>query len=192
MKTAAILLFTILFFGNHITAQDKLPTLDKSSMDMSYYPSNFPVSKISNKSTEPLIARIIYSRPAMNGRKIFGELVEYNKVWRFGANEATEIEFFKDVYINKVKIKKGRYTLYAIPGEKNWTMIISKEVDTWGAFAYDNKKDLVRIDVSSELLADKIETFAIYFDKINSNSFGLYAYWENTKIVLPISISKTN
>jgi len=192
MKTAAILLFTILFFGNHIKAQDKLPSLDKSPMDMSYYPSNFPVSKISNKSTEPLIARIIYSRPTMNGRKIFGELVEYNKVWRFGANEATEIEFFKDVYINKVKVKKGRYTLYAIPGEKNWTMIINKEVDTWGAFAYDNKKDLVRIDVSSELLADKFETFAIYFDKINSISFGLYAYWENTKIVLPISISKTN
>ena len=192
MKTAAILLFTILFFGNHIKAQDKLPSLDKSPMDMSYYPSNFPVSKISNKSTEPLIARIIYSRPTMNGRKIFGELVEYNKVWRFGANEATEIEYFKDVYINKVKVKKGRYTLYAIPGEKNWTMIINKEVDTWGAFAYDNKKDLVRIDVSSELLADKFETFAIYFDKINSISFGLYAYWENTKIVLPISISKTN
>jgi len=80
-------------------------------MDMSYYPNGYPVLKIQDKITEPLIARVIYSRPQKNGRVIFGELLEYGKVWRLGANEATEIEFFKDVKNNNKKKKKGRYTM---------------------------------------------------------------------------------
>ena len=79
-------------------------------MDMSYYPNRYPVLKIQDKVTEPLVARVIYSRPQKNGRVIFGELIDYGKVWRLGANEATEIEFFTDVKINEIKIKKGRYT----------------------------------------------------------------------------------
>ncbi len=76
-------------------------------MDMSYYPSNFPVLKIQDKITEPLVARVIYSRPQKSGRNIFGELVEYGKVWRMGANEATEIEFYKHVRIGGKKIVRG-------------------------------------------------------------------------------------
>ena len=68
-------------------------------MDMSYYPNGYPVLKIQDKATEPLVARVIYSRPQKNGRTIFGELLEYGKVWRLGANEATEIEFFQVVKI---------------------------------------------------------------------------------------------
>src|SRR5829696_148421 len=75
----------------------KLPQLDKSPMDMAYYPANYPVLKIQDKATEPLIARIIYSRPQKSNRTVFGELVEYNQVWRMGANDATEIEFYRDV-----------------------------------------------------------------------------------------------
>jgi len=90
------------------------------------------------------VARIFYSRPQKQGRKIFGELVEYGQVWRLGANEATEIEFYKDVKIAGKKVPKGRYTLYAIVNENSWTMIINKETDTWGAFKYDPKKDLLR------------------------------------------------
>src|SRR6187551_3619540 len=95
-----------------IMAQNKLPPLDKSPMDMSYYPNGYPVLKIQDKITEPLVARVIYSRPQKSGRSIFGELLEYGKVWRLGANEATEIEFYRDVKINDTKVKKGRYTMY--------------------------------------------------------------------------------
>ena len=91
------------------------PVLDKSPMDMVYYPANYPVLKIQEKVTEPLLARVIYSRPQKNDRTIFGDLIEYNSIWRLGANEATEIELFKDVKINGKKLLKGRYTLYAIP-----------------------------------------------------------------------------
>ena len=86
-----------------------IPSIDKSPMDMCTYPTGYPLLKIQDKITEPLAARIIYSRPQKNNREIFGGLVEYNSVWRFGANENTEIEFFKDVTINRTKIKKGRY-----------------------------------------------------------------------------------
>ena len=104
-KERMTLLSMILLFvgvGFTATAQNgsKLPPLDKSPMDMSYYPVNYPVLRIQpNKVTEPLVARVIYSRPSKSGRKVFGELVEDGKIWRLGANEATEIEFFRDVKV---------------------------------------------------------------------------------------------
>src|SRR6476660_1820592 len=80
-------------------AQSKYPAPDKSPMDMCYYPANYPILKIQNKIAEPPVCRIVYSRPFKNGRTVYGELVEYGKVWRLGANEATEIELFKDAKI---------------------------------------------------------------------------------------------
>src|SRR5436190_21499076 len=77
----------------------KVPTLDKSPMDMSYFPTDYPILKTQNKTTAAPVARIVYSRPQKDNRAIFGQLIEYNKVWRLDANEATEIEFFRDVNI---------------------------------------------------------------------------------------------
>ena len=107
MKTTVLFLFFAVFTFQ-IQAQNgsnKLPALDKSPMDMSYYPANYPLLKIQDKVTEPLVMRLVYSRPQLNGRKIFGELQEFGTVWRLGANEATEIEFFKEVKVNNKKIK---------------------------------------------------------------------------------------
>ena len=173
-------------------AQDKLPPLDRSTLDISYCPLGYPINKASGNTTEPLVARVIYSRPGLNSRKIFGELIEYGKIWRLGANESTELEFYKDVLIGGKKIKKGRYTLYAIPSEKKWTIIINKETDTWGAFNYDNKKDVLRIDVPIETVADKIESFTIYFDKISNFhiNYAMIALWENAKVSLSFSVVK--
>ena len=138
------------------------------------------------------MARVIYSRPAVNSRKIFGGLIEYGNVWRVGANEATEIEFFKEILIGGKKIKKGRYTLYAIPAEKKWTIILNKETDTWGAFIYDAKKDVLRIDVPVENMADNVESFTIYFDKISNyhSNYVMNALWENAKVSVSFSVVK--
>src|SRR5579871_5905240 len=103
---------------------EKFPALAKSPMDMSYFPAGYPGFKAQDKISNPLVARIIYCRPQINGRKIFDSLVEYKKVWRLGANEATEIQFFKAVTINGKKIDAGRYTMYAIPDADKWTIII--------------------------------------------------------------------
>src|SRR5689334_8830913 len=144
MKQLVIVIFLV-FSATFCNAQDdNLPALDKSPMDMCYYPSNYPVLKIQDKITEPLVARVIYSRPQKNGRTIFGDLVEYGKVWRLGANEATEIEFYKNVSIDGKKVEKGRYTMYAIPDTSKWTIILNKETDIWGAYKYDQNKDLLR------------------------------------------------
>src|SRR5688572_1059241 len=99
----------------------KIPPVDKSPMDMAYFPADYPVLKTQNKATQPALVRVIYSRPQRDNRAIFGELIEYDKVWRLGANEATEIEFYKDVIIAGKKLAKGRYTIYAIPTPTKWT-----------------------------------------------------------------------
>src|SRR5438270_2020915 len=143
-----LLFFTILAFAqNQVSFSLKYPSLEQAPMDMIYFPDNYPMNKTQSRIAEPAIARIIYCRPQKNQRVIFGDLIEYGKVWRLGANEATELELFKEVYIGGKKIPKGRYTLYAIPNPKEWTIIINKDTDTWGAFIYDAKKDILRIDV---------------------------------------------
>ena len=131
--------------------------------------------------------RVIYSRPLKQGRKVFGELVEYGKLWRLGANEATEIEFYTDVKINRKKIPKGRYTLYAIVNENQWTIIINKDIDVWGAFKYNQKKDVLRVDVPVEKTEETVDALSIVFDKLKTGAMLIIA-WELVRISLPISI----
>ena len=189
MKQLVILFIGLTVMQGTLLAQFKAPPLDKSPMDMSYYPVNFPILKIQNKATEPLVARVIYSRPQKNGRNVFGELIEYGKVWRLGANEATEIELYKDVKIDNTRLKKGRYTLYAIPLEDKWTLIFNKETDIWGAFQYDDKKDVLRTDIKLEKQQDPVEAFTLVFDKTDAGANMIMA-WDNVKATLPITIIK--
>lgn len=176
-----------MFITIHVYAQADPTELDKSPMDMSYYPAGYPVQKIQGKVASTPIARLIYSRPQKKGRTIFGgEVVKYNEVWRLGANEATEIEFYQNVKIGGKKISKGRYTVYCIPTEKQWTIIINKDLNAWGAFVYDMKKDVVRIDVPVQILANSVEAFTMYFDSI-SNAANLVVMWDNVKTILPIN-----
>lgn len=184
---ATSLLLAGLFSIASVFGQQKFPPLDKSPMDVSYYPVNYPILKINNRATEPLIARVIYSRPQKSGRVVFGELVEYGTIWRLGANEATEIEFFKDVKIAGKKVKKGRYTIYAVVSQDKWTIILNTDTDSWGAFKYDPKKDVVRADVPVQRNPDTLEALAITFEK-NNGGFNLLAAWDEVMIKLPISL----
>ena len=165
----------------------RLPEVDRSPLDMSYYPDSYPILKIQNKTTEPPVARVLYSRPQRQGRKIFGELVEYGKVWRLGANEATEIEFYKDVKIGGKKVSKGRYTLYALVNEDSWTMILNKDTDIWGAFKYDSKKDVLRTDVPVQKTDEVVESMSMLFEK-SANGLSLIIAWEQVKVTLPITL----
>ena len=187
MRKTAILVCLLVSFSFSFSQPSKLPEVDKSPMDVSYYPNNYPILKIQNKATEPLVARILYSRPQKQGRKIFGELVEYGKVWRLGANEATEIELYKDVKIGSKKVSKGRYTLYAIVNENVWTMILNKDTDTWGAFKYDSKKDVLRTDVPVEKTDEVVESMSMLFEK-STTGVSLIIAWEQVKVTLPITL----
>lgn len=168
------------------SSQLNLSPLDKSPMDMVYFPANYPVLKIQDKVTEPLAARIIYSRPQKDNRIVFGDLIEYNKVWRLGANEATEIEFYKDVKIGGKKLIKGRYTLYAIPTPTLWTIIFNKDTDIWGAFKYEEKKDVLRTTVPVQKNTAPVEAFTMNFIK-TVNGANLTIAWDDASVTLPIA-----
>jgi hypothetical protein len=184
-QTVSFLIFLFCLTGIH--AQSSLPAIDKSPMDMCYYPDNYPVLKIRNKVNEPPQARVIYSRPQKEGRTIFGGLINYGDIWRLGANEATEIEFYEPVVIGGKKIPKGRYSLYALVNKESWTFIINADTDTWGAFKYDESKDIARVNVPIEHTEDTVETFSMDFEKMDDN-FGLIVAWENVRATLPISL----
>lgn len=186
MKKIALFLLALAGCNLFMVAQSNVPPVDKSPMDISYYPSNYPVLKIQDKLTEPLAARVIYSRPQKAGRTIFGGLVKYGEIWRLGANEATEIEFFKNIHLGKKKISKGRYTLYAIANESTWTIIVNKETDTWGSFKYDTKKDVVRTVVSVQKTESMVESMSMYFEKA-TGGFNLVIAWDTVKVTVPFT-----
>ena len=168
------------------TATLKMPPLDKSPLDMAYFPDEYPVLKIKEKMKEPPVARVIYSRPQKADRVVFGDLVEYGKVWRLGANEATEIEFYRDVKINGKRVAKGKYTLYAIVNPAQWTLILNKDTDTWGSFKYDEKKDVLRTTVPAEGDQLPVEAYTMYFEKTGEGA-NLVMAWDTVKASLPIS-----
>lgn len=186
MKKIITLLTVFQLFFFCLLAQTTLPPVDKSPMDMSYYPNNYPVLKIQDKITEPLAARVVYSRPQKGGRIIFGGLVKNGEIWRMGANEATEIEFFKNVRIGGKKIAKGRYTLYAIVNENYWTIIVNKDTDTWGSFKYNQKKDVIRTDVLVQKTDAVIESLVMAFEK-STTGFNLIIAWDNVRVSVPFT-----
>ena len=181
-----LLAYALVFSCMLIQAQSKLPPVDKSPMDMSYYPNGYPVLKIQDKLTEPLIARVIFSRPQKNGRTIFGDLLEYGQVWRLGANEASEIEFFQNVHIGNTKVKKGRYTIYCIPYTDRWTIILNKDTDTWGSFKYDQAKDILRLDVPVQKQLEVLESFVMAFEKAATGA-NLVIAWDNLRVSVPFT-----
>jgi hypothetical protein len=185
MKKAITLLTVFQLFFFCLLAQSPLPPVDKSPMDMSYYPDKYPVLKIQNKITEPLVGRVVYSRPQKAGRIIFGGLVKYGEVWRLGANEATEIEFYKNVRLGGKKLNKGRYTIYALVNENTWTIIINKETDIWGSFKYDSKKDVLRTTVMVQKMDNIVESLAMVFEK-STTGCNLIIAWDNLKVSIPI------
>lgn len=187
MKQFILFFFACTVGSQLVIGQSKTPQLDKSPLDISYYPDNYPLLRIQEKAKEPLVARIVYSRPQKNGRAIFGNLIEYGKLWRLGANEATEIEFFQPVKIRNYKLKKGRYTIYAIPDSSKWTIILNRETDIWGSFKYDKLKDIMRVDVPAEKMPVTEEYLSMYFEK-TTTGFALQVTWDDVKISLPISL----
>ncbi|NSL89142.1 DUF2911 domain-containing protein [Chitinophaga solisilvae] len=186
IKKAFLFAVALGVFALSAVAQEKkLPPLDASPMDMAYYPVMYPyVCKIKGEPGT-LIARVIYSRPQTKGREIFGNLEEYGKLWRLGANEATEIEFFRPVIIAGKNIPKGRYSLYAIPTEKTWTIILNRETDIWGAFKYDERKDLVRTALPVMSLDTPVEAFTMAFEKGEPGA-NLVIAWDKVSVSLPI------
>jgi hypothetical protein len=177
--------------------QDSLPAnpyaaLDHSQMDMSYFPADFPLQKMNGLKIEMPVARIIYSRPHKNGRVIFGNnensICHYGRAWRLGANEATEITFFKNVIISGKNIAKGSYVIYAIPYADKWTIILNNNLYVWGLHI-DSTHDIFKTDVPVSPQQPVLEDCTIVFSDAPYGA-DLIMAWDNVKAVLPIEFSK--
>jgi hypothetical protein len=135
-------------------------------------------------------AKIIYSRPSKKNREIFGKLVPYGEVWRTGANEATEITLTRDVLIMGKQVPAGTYSLFTIPQENTWTIILNKELGQWGSYNYNSKQDIGRWDVPVNRLSGKsMEIFTIQFTNKN-NVADLSICWDDICVTLPIQFNE--
>ncbi len=128
-----------------------------------------------------------YSRPGMKGRKVFGDLVPFGKIWRTGANQATTITFSDDVIIGGTAVKAGKYGLVSIPDKDNWTFIITKQLDITSPAAYKAENDVVKVMARPMAMKDAMENFTMQFANVKSNSCELHIMWENTAVSLPMS-----
>lgn len=127
-----------------------------------------------------------YSRPSKKGRKIFGDLVPFGKVWRTGANAATIIKFTDAVTIGGNKVDTGSYSFYTVPNVDSWEIILNKNTGNWGASGYDEKDDVLRFRIAPEKTKGLTETFTIQFENIQPESCDMVLYWEKTKVTVPI------
>jgi hypothetical protein len=136
---------------------------------------------------------VVYSRPSVKGRAIFGGIVPYGAVWRAGANQSTKISFSTPVKLEGQEIPAGNYSLFAIPGEQEWTIIISKNVNQWGAFQYSTNDDLVRFPVTPVSLRDtSVETMAFEFNRIRDESALLELVWDKTVVPIHLTVNVTD
>ena len=184
-------IITVLFLSiNSVFAQDTTETLKDndgpnfSKLDV----SPMDVVLFRGENNEPL-ARVLYSRPQMRDREIFGKLVPYGEVWRTGANEATEITFYQDMIVGDKTIKKGTYTLFTVPQEKEWTIILNNSTNIWGAYDYHVEQDVARITVPVRTAKNPIEALSMAFNPID-NGAKLYIGWADKFVEVPFKKTK--
>ena len=129
---------------------------------------------------------LVYSRPSIKGRRIFGDLVPYDKVWRTGANSATLLKFNDVVEIGGKRIDTGSYALYTVPGEDSWEIILNKGIKNWGTEGYKESDDVVRFKVPVMKMKTTMETFTMQFANIAPESCELHIMWDKTAVAVPI------
>ena len=127
-----------------------------------------------------------YGRPGVKGRKVFGELVPFGKVWRAGANSATKVTFEQNVEFGGKEVKAGSYALFVIPMEKEWKVMLNKDANQWGAYTYDEKLNVAEFTVLVQKMADKQEWFEIAVNPVDIHSAEMLIKWDMTKVAIPI------
>ena len=175
-------LFALTFFALALISVDataqKFSGLDKSPADIASFPSSY---KESGKSV-----RVIYGRPQLKGRDM-ATLAPAGKVWRTGANEAAEITFYKDATFGGEKVTAGTYSLFTIPGDGEWTVILNKNLNQWGAYTYDSAADVVRVKGSVSEDGEALEAFSIAFKKVDGGAH-LVMGWGTTRVATPVML----
>jgi len=173
-------LFTIFTFAfTLLVAVDanaqKFSKVDKSPMDVAAFPTSY---KASNK-----LIKIAYSRPQLKGRSL-EKLAPTGKVWRTGANEAAELTLYTDMKLGDTTVKAGTYTFYVIPGDSEWTAIISTDLNVWGSYFYKEDNDVARLAVPATTSDESLEYFSMAFET-SDDGVHLHLGWGKTRIAVP-------
>lgn len=159
------------------------PTTDKSGKPLASPPAKSEVTLAGKDVT------ILYNTPFIKGRKIFGGLVPYDKVWRTGANPATSFKTETDLKIGGTSVPAGSYTIYTLPSQTKWMLIINKETGQWGT-KYDQSQDLARIPMHKASLSSSQEKMSITFEHTHGNSTQLHVRWDTTDVSVPVVAAK--
>lgn len=152
-------------------------------------PAASPRQKVEQQFSMSKIT-VDYGRPGVKGRKIFGDLVPFGKVWRAGANSSTKITFEQSVNFGGKTVSAGTYGLFVIPTEKEWKVILNKDSQQWGAYTFDEKQNVVDVAIPVQKLAEKQEWFVIELNPVDDNSVNLVMKWDFTKVELPLKTGK--
>ena len=159
-------------FSNQAIAQN-FKGLDKSPMDIASFPSNYRVSE--------KVIKIIYSSPQLKGRSL-EKLAPLGKKWRTGANEATEVTFYKDVVFGGTAVKAGTYTMYAIPGKTTWTVALSSQLNVWGVYFHKDENDVAKVTIPVKQTEENLDVFSIAIDE----DMTINMCWGTTLISIPV------
>lgn len=193
MKTLLVLAAAALL-TNTVSAQ-KFDKMDKSPMDAAFYPAGaakrqFAKTEELKMAATPQI-RVLYGRPALNGRDIFPGITKYGEVWRVGANESTELLLMKDATIGGKLVKAGRYSIVITPTEKSWTVHINSENDGWGNYSHKPEMDLVTTSIAVTKDSESLENLSMaLYSPNNDNVVHLKIGWGMYRAEMPITMSK--
>ncbi len=174
-----VTIYTLVLYVLNTNAQS-FKNLDAVSHDISY---------LRETMVTPPLVKVVYGRPKTKKSKVFGSKVPYGELWRTGANEATEVKLYKDTKFGDTLVKAGTYVLVTIPGKKEWEIILSSNLDVWGAFQYDPTADVARIKVPVSK-AENLETFSILFKKIAHKQTLMVLGWGSTRVKIPLEIKQ--
>jgi len=183
----ALLLMSDLVFSQ---GESRWPDVDKSILEIAYYPQTVAFRNYrdgAEREATPKV-KLVYSRPKMNGREIFGALLPYGKEWRLGANEATMVSFYQGVRIGETSLGAGTYTVFAVPNEGEWTFHFSSQTGIWGGANRDADKTVASITVPTKEV-DTREELSMTFQEIDDMTTHLVVEWENTHAAVPISFN---
>lgn len=178
LKLALIPIFAVLMLLSTNLEAQNFRGLDKSPMDAASFPSSY---KVSDK-----LIKVVYSRPQLKGRSV-SKLAPNDKVWRTGANEAAEITLFVDMKLGDGVVKAGTYSLFTIPGDTHWTVILNSDSNVWGAYTYNEANDVARIKVPVTEAKESLEAFSIAFEKAEDGAH-LHMGWGTLRVAVPFAL----
>ncbi|WP_341214466.1 DUF2911 domain-containing protein [uncultured Wocania sp.] len=165
----------VMLLSTNVNAQE-FAKVDKSPLDASFYRT---------ERNAPALIKIVYSRPFLKGRSL-SKLAPNGKVWRTGANEAAEITLYNDMKIAGKNVKAGTYSLFTIPGENEWTIILNSDINVWGAYSYKEANDVVRVNAPVTSDEESIENFSIAFNKTD-DGVNMHLGWGTTRVTVPFT-----